>query len=669
MARPRRPDRISCHPLPLLAALLIVVAVRLGAGCPAEAAGATLTAADRNTYRLAFTAVDAGNWDEALRLGKRGRNPLPYKVIQWLYYTEPRSGAAFDAIAYFIRGHPQWPGERLLRRRAEEALDPDRLPDQEILAWFQAYPPVGIEGTIAYAGALERTGRPHEAGDLVRTFWTDGSFGSSQERGFLRRFGRHLTAREHRRRLDRLLWERQAGAAQRLLKHVSEDQRKLADARIRLMRQKAGVDAAVKRVPAHLANDPGLLFERMRWRRRKGLIDGAFDILDNPPPNLVDPDAWWKERNFLTREAMDRGDISLAYRVARDHRMDGGIGFATSEFLAGWISTRFLHDHPAGYRHFARLYRGVTFPISLSRGSYWAGRAAESAGDARLAIGWYETAAQFATTYYGQLAAAKLGTHVTLPTPRAPTPSALERRTFHAREMVQVIELLAGLGEFERIDPFFTRLAKSMDRPGEYVLLARLAEWAGRQDLALRAAKNAARVGVTLLDHSYPIVRLPDHVRQPEAALILALIRQESAYNPRAISRAGARGMMQLMPGTARAMAKRLGLAYSKAKLTEDVDYNITLGSSYLQGLLEKFDGSYIMALAAYNAGPGRVVDWVERNGHPHRPDVDPVDWVEMIPFSETRNYVQRILESVQVYRHRLSGARVALSLDKDLTR
>jgi len=635
----------------------------------ADAAGATLSAADRNTYRLAFSAASQGDWEEAQRLGRRGRNPLPFKVIQWLYYTEPRSGADFDSIAYFLRGHPQWPGQRLLQRRAEEALDPETKPDAEILSWFDAYPPVSIEGTTAYAGAMERNGRRQEAADLVRRFWVEGSFGSSQERGFLSRFSQFLGRREHQKRLDRMLWERQAGAAERLLKFMPDDQRRLADARIRLMRQRPGVDSAIQRVPQHLSNDPGLLFERMRWRRRKGFIDSAFEILDNPPPNLVDPEAWWNERNYLTREALDRGDISLAYRVARDHRMDSGIGFATSEFLAGWIATRFLRDYPTGYRHFARLYRGVNYPISLARGSYWAGRAAEGAGDQRLATGWYETAAQFATTYYGQLAAAKLGTHVTLPAPRAPTPSALERRTFQAREMVQVIELLAGLGEFDRIDPFFNHISDTVDRPAEYVLLAQLAEWAGRQDLALRAAKDASQVGVTLIEHSYPIVRLPESVRQPEEALILALIRQESAYNPRAVSRAGARGMMQLLPGTAKAVARQMGISYSRARLTDDMQYNITLGSWYLQSLLDKFDGSYIMALAGYNAGPGRVVQWVEQNGHPHRPDVDPVDWVELIPFSETRNYVQRIMESVQVYRHRLSGARVALSLDKDLSR
>ena len=627
-----------------------------------------LSADDRAIYAKAFEMFDKGQPEDSLRQAAQASNGLPYKAMQWLYYTEPRSSARFEDIVFFLKGNPHWPGQRLLQRRAEEALDKD-YDDATLLRWFDANAPISVDGAMLYARAMLRAGRRGEAEELIREFWIAGGFGRAQEREVLKQFGQLLRPEDHLARLDRLLWDRQAVAAQRVLNKVPRSFRSLADARIRLARRRGGVDAAIDRVPASLKDDPGLLFERMRWRRRAGLYEGALEILSNPPRNLVRPERWWQERNYLTREALQRGDISLAYRIARDHRLSEGVEFATSEFLAGWIATRFLSEHPMAYRHFTRLYRGVGYPISLSRGAYWAGRAAESAGDRRLARGWYETAAQFVTAYYGQLAAARLGAWDKLRVQNAPEPSAAERQAFRHQEMVALVELLTTLNQAEKIDPFFNGMFANLKSPSDYVLLARLGEWAGRADLGLRVAKKAALSGVTMLEHSYPLTRLPKLDKAPEPALILALIRQESAYNVKAVSSAGARGMMQLMPGTAKLVAKQEGLRYSRSRLTEDPDYNIRLGSAYLHGLLERFDGSYVLALAGYNAGPGRVEQWIREYGNPRDPKIDAVDWVEMIPFSETRNYVQRILESLQIYRHRLRGSTLALHLDRDLQR
>ena len=649
----------------VLIALLLIMLVLL----TWRTAQARLSDADRAIYSEAFKEAHHNRWQKALRQAQKGYDPLPYKILQWMYYSQTNSGAVFESIASFLHNHTHWPWHRKLRLRAEAAMDQENLSEAEILGWFMAYPPLSAKGITLYTKALQRVGRHTEATELVRQFWVSGNFGAREEKDFLKLFRASLRQKDHIKRLDRLLWTDVPYAAQRMLPLVHKNQRLLAEARIKLMRQSAGVDAAIKRVPASLHKDAGLQFERLRWRRRRGLVDSAFEILQNPPDDLGDPEAWWPERSYLIRKALYRGEIALAYQFSADHRMKKGVGFAASEFLAGWIAIRFLKKYQLGYTHFVQLYHGVSYPVSLARASYWAGEAAVAMGDQQLAKSWYETAAQFTTTYYGQLAASRLGLESISSTPKGPQPNSTETRFFQQSELVQVMECLADLEKWRQIDPFFNKLSKHVKQAGHYVLLARTAESVERPDLALRAAKIANRKGVTLMDYSYPVTTLPDMSEEIGAELILAVIRQESAYNHRAVSPAGALGLMQLMPGTAKLVAKNVGIAYSKARLTKDKLYNISLGSQYLRQLLEKYQGSYIMALAAYNAGPGRVSRWIKQFGHPHKQGGDPVDWVELIPFNETRNYVQRVMESMQIYRYRLSGARVALSLDQDLLR
>ncbi|HWK43142.1 MAG TPA: lytic transglycosylase domain-containing protein, partial [Stellaceae bacterium] len=381
------------------------------------------------------------------------------------------------------------------------------------------------------------------------------------------------------------------------------------------------------------------------------------------------PIAWWPDRQILARRELNNGNISQAYSLVADTQLTDGAPVAEAEFLAGWIAFRFLRDPERGLKHFTRLYDTATLPLSLSRGAYWAGRASAALDKPADAASWYEKASTYPTTYYGQLAIAQMGLPwLTKPAPE-PKASAAETTAFNKRDLVRVVRILAFVNEQDRMKPFMNRLSELAKTPADHALIADMADDLGRLELGVAAAKRASYRGITLTRAGYPIISLPEVTGGPEHALLLALIRQESAFETGALSPAGARGLMQLMPATANQVAKSLQLPYSPDRLTSDGIFNVTLGQAYFGGVLNGFNGSYVLAVAGYNAGPGRVRQWVRDYGDPRQTDIDVVDWVEQIPFNETRNYVQRVLEGLQVYRLRIGDPALAFSLPADLRR
>ena len=629
--------------------------------------GGLLSAEDWRLYKRAFAAIGKGDWTTARRLGSQADERLPAKAITWLYLTQPGSPARFEEIAVLVESNADWPLRPTLLRRAEEAMS-DRIPDQRVLAWFAAHPPVSGTGRVRLAEALMHSGQAGAGEALLRRAWVEGDFPVRREREIQRRHRKLLTRSDHEARLDRLLWDERRRAARRMLHHVSDGARALAIARLTLMERAGGVDNAIARVPAHLKDHPGLVFERLRWRRRKGFDERAKLLLLDPPETLVRPEAWWRERKIQARKSLTEGSVTEAYRLARDHGELSGASLAEAEWLAGWIALRFLGDSEVAHAHFARMYDAVRFRLSRARGAYWAARAAERGGGLERARIWYAKAAEHQTAFYGQLAALRLERSADLALAPDPLPSVSEIETFNRRELVRVVRLLAELGETERLRPFIMALAEQAGTPAEHFLAATLAGILGRSDLAIAAAKRSERAGVRIVAPSYPLI-VPPAGAKLEPALLLALFRQESEFNPKAVSRSGARGLMQLLPRTAKRVASKLKIRYVKAKLTEDPSYNATLGSAHLADLIESYDGSYVLALAAYNAGPSRVKRWLKDFGDPRTAEVDVIDWIELIPIAETRNYVQRVLEALQVYRQRLSGEVVALKLGQDLRR
>jgi len=409
-----------------------------------------------------------------------------------------------------------------------------------------------------------------------------------------------------------------------------------------------------------MADDPGLTYERARWRKRKGRYEGVIELLDPPNPDLPRPETWWPLRQWAARQALVEGDISVAYRIAKEHGLTTGIAFAEAEWLAGWIALRFLDQADQAYDHFTELHASVKTPISRARTAFWAAEAAV-AMEAREPDGqwmtkaeeWYTTAAQFKTTFYGQLANRQLGQAPTVIFADIPVPDTDARAAFAARDLVQSIRVLGELGEEKLQKRFFSRLSALSLSESDYTLAAELAHRQGRPDLAVQAAKAAVADGILLLEHLYPFPALPEGTA-PEQALVLAVVRQESAFFTGALSGAGARGLMQILPRTAKSMARRMKVRFNRKKLRADPEYNMLLGRAYLSDLTDRYDDSYILALAAYNAGPSRANSWMRTFGDPRDPDVNPIDWIESIPFYETRNYVQRILEGLVIYRQQL---------------
>ncbi|MBL28390.1 MAG: lytic murein transglycosylase [Rhodospirillaceae bacterium] len=626
---------------------------------------------DFNLAKIVVNAAQRDEWSRAKALAERGGDPLTAKILTWLSLTS-RKDSPFEDLVAFATENPDWPNMTTIALRAEENL-PLTLSPQSVLAWFDAHPPITNSGKIRKAGAYFDLGQEEEGLRLLREGWTNADGTPAFELSVLGRYGDKLTVGDHIARLDRLIWDGQYEAAKRMFPRVPDGYRNLALARINLMTDEPGVDRTIARVPDALRNDPGLAYARLAWRNRRDRYEDTLEILLAPPPDLTHPRAWWRLREQTIRTAFQNGFLADAYWLASRHAQEDGIGFAESEWMAGWLALRFLNEPAVAFEHFVTMSAAVSYPISLGRAAYWAARAAEAMGDSSIAVMWYERAALQSTTYYGQLAAQRLG-QARLALPVDPVPTAAERQAFADREVVKAAKLLGRLDEPWLARRFMTHLAESAATPTEYVLAADLAKDYADASTAIRVSKIAARLGLSLVDAGFPVIDMPppatmDPGMEPsEPALVLAVSRQESELQTTAVSRAGALGLMQLMPDTAAHVATRLGLSYSKARLTADPTYNMTLGSAYLASLVRDFDGSYALALAAYNAGPSRVRRWLTELGDPRTGKVDPIDWIEMIPFSETRNYVQRVLEGLQVYRQLLGqnpgGGRLTLRED-----
>ena len=628
--------------------------------------GAVRAQTEERAQRLERTlrAIDQGQWGEAHRSGQRTGLPELRAYVRWreLLEARPDERPGFAVYADFLEHEPDWPSLGLVQARAEETLD-ERVGLAERLAFFADRPPRTRQGRVRLAEAMLARGQSEAAAQLVRTSWARDEFSIGEEAMLLARFGFMLRASDHAARLDRLLWDGQTAQARRMLARVERPQRLLAEARLALQQSEPGAESALAAVPEALRGDAGLMFDRLRWRKRKGLEDGVRAILLDPPDELGRPELWWRERHAAIRDAINVRSFKLAYRLAAAHRQSEGTAFAEGEWLAGWLALRFIDEPKLASRHFERLWQGVGTPISLARAGYWAGRAA-AVLDQDEAAAWYGRAAAYPSTFYGQLAALEIEADPWARLEPPVTASAAARAALQQRTPAQLARLFCAAGQPRAAQPFFRHLGHEAagDRD-QLTAVTELAEACGRADLALVAARASAANGGHSARAAFPMPRLrafrDGGPGVPEPALLLALARQESLFDPEATSPAGALGLMQLMPGTAAAVAREQGLKISRNALLTDPALNVRLGASYLQRQLDRFAGEAALALAAYNAGPRRVAQWLEANGDPRSADrYRLIDWIELIPFNETRNYVQRVLEGRGMYRAILAGPR-----------
>ncbi len=624
---------------------------------PPELAGAE---AMRAAGRRAVALASAQRWPEA-EAAAQAAEPLIRKFVTWMRLQSRGSGASAAEITAFALANPEWPGQDNLARRAEEALaaDPD---DRLAVEWFAARAPRTLDGFQRLADALTRAGEDAKAATILRTGWAEAPADTAAEAAYLGRNQSLLTPEDHWRRFDRLSLARQNAAAARLVPYLDPARQGIAAARLDYAANRAEADTPERAAAA--PGDFGLTLERARWLRRRDRDAEAAAAWAarpaSPPPEAAR--TAWAERQILARKLLRLGDPGNAYILAAQHGLaTPGEPWQEAEFLAGFIALRRLDAPDAAERHFVKLAEGSRSVITRARSLYWQGRAAEAQGATGRARERYAAAAELPLAFYGQLAGLALGEDgpalaARIARIRPPQPTQAQALALEAREIAQLVPALAGIGESRRARAFLLRLADLAESPAETLLVIRLAQRIGRPDHAVWVVRRAGASGLMLPEEGWPTPYGATPLGPgigPEPALIHAITRQESNFDPEAVSSSNARGLMQLLPSTAQAVAKRLGLRHQLAMLTGDPAHNIRLGAAYLEEMLARFDGALPLAVAAYNAGPNRVSEWLGTYGDPRTGWIPMLDWMELIPFGETRNYVQRVIENMAIYRAR----------------
>lgn len=637
--------------LVLFAALLCLEGRALEAQEPSQA--------DIGILRQSLDLVDRGQSFGARQLARASQNQLVRDLVLYFDLQRSDSSSDFRSIAELLARHPDWPRAGRVARKAEEGLA-GGVRQEEIVAFFSRVPPQTGAGALAYIGALEARGDRLGAESAARAAWREAELTEADETALLHRYRHALRPEDHLARLLYLIGEEEEDAVQQGAL-VGPGYPELAAARLALKAGKSSAPALVGKVPGRLRGDSYLLTDLAGYYHRKGRR-GELDalLIQLGPANAGLPEEIWWVRLNAARQNLKDGNPRQAYVLARDHGLFSGSGFAELEWLAGFIALERLHDPATAYRHFVRYYEGSAgSPISLGKAAYWAARAAEAMGRPRDAEQWLTAGAAEQTAFYGQLAAARLGLEPGFSLPRQPALQPAAYARYLQDDRAQALAALARADERWRTNLFYAGLREAAKAQQDYLALARLAQSVGRIDLQVKTGKAARRDGYVHIDDLFP---RPAYVGagSPEPALVLAVIRQESEFNDQAISHADARGLMQLLPATARNVAARLGLGYSLGSLTLDPGYNVALGRSYLQELIGRFGGAYLLALTSYNAGPHRTDRWLGENGDPRSPATDFVLWVEAIPFAETRNYAMRVLESLVVYRQLLGQSNPA---------
>ncbi len=614
----------------------------------------TLVGAEAEPFLAAVSVYRAGDLAQGDEIVSRLQNPIAIAAAQWVGLKLHWREAGFERLNRFLAAHPNWPAGDWLRRRAEDELLNEGRPDATIKAFFDARGPSAPSGKFLLARALARDGEFERASALARELWREDDFGEGIENAARKEFSELLTPEDHRYRADRLFYAGRNGASARAAELAGKDVAALAKARMAASVGR-GDSKLIAALPPGLQKDPGLTFARVRFLHRSNkFAEAAAALRDAPsaPEKLVDGEAWWKERLLIGRKLLDKGDTKRAYEVFAAHAAKTASSQVEAEFHAGWIALRFLDDINAAERHFDRAVASAETPHQKSRAEYWRARAAEarhSPEQDEVARAHYREASNYSTTFYGQLALAKIGSNVS-PVRPSPLPATGDARD----EFVRVIELLIAVGEKETMGALASDAAKHLQSPEQVAALAIAAERAHDARFSLTLGKLASYRGVWIDDAAFPSFGIPAFSALPGSApksLVFAVARQESAFDPHVISIAGAVGLMQMLPSTARHTAALAHVGYDPHRLMSEPAFNAQLGASFLGELLGTEKGSYILTLAAYNAGPGRAAQWINAYGDPRHANVDPIDWVERIPLSETRNYVQRVMENFVVYR------------------
>ena len=613
---------------------------------------------DYDIAKKSIQAMEKSQWTTALKNSKEAKDKSIYNFIQWRHLLTTENQATFYDYMTFIQNNKDYPRISRIKYLAEQKLSTDKISPKKIINWFGINEPLSGYGMLVLGESFIQTGDSEKGIALIKRGWITAELSRDSMKSLSKKYRKYLDSKDYINRADYLAWENKYWDLKTMLPYLPKDYQLLYTARQILMSKSYGVDQAIKNVPQKFKNDAGLNHDRLKWRRKRGRIDSSLEILfsiKNDKDYLVRPDKWWVERAIMTRALIYKNKYETAYKVASQHSLDKGSEFAEAEWLSGWIALSFLNDPILAVDHFNNFYQNVSYPISLARGAYWLGRSYEKIGDKRQSEDWYREATKYLTTYYGQLAFLKINPSQNFELEEQADVKDDYRKYFYNKELVKITHLLNELNKDKYTKNILRHLANDNIASGSEILAAELATNISRYDFAIQVSKLASYEKRFHNTFNYPIISVPQYVngrKIPETAFILSLIRQESEFDMRANSHVGAQGLMQIMPYTAKLVAKQAKLPYSKSRLTSDPEYNINLGSHYIAGLILQYDGAYPFTTAAYNAGPKRVKHWKKINKDPQKKQIDFVDWVELIPFKETRNYVQRVMENYNVYRY-----------------
>ena len=613
---------------------------------------------DFSLAKKAFSEMKKANWTNAVKTSKKAKDKSIYNFIQWRHLLTKGNQATFYDYQTFIKNNENYPRIGRIKYLAEHKLSTKTVSPKRIIEWFGASEPLSGFGKMILGESHISMGNKEKGIKLLKEGWINAELSKSELRFYRKKFKKFLDTNDYIYRADYLAWNNKYWDLKRMLRYLPKDHQLLYTARQLLMSKSYGVDNAISKVPEKFKNDAGLNYDRLKWRRKRGRVDSSVEILlkiENTKDYMVRPDKWWFEREIISRSLIYKKKFELAYKISSNHGLTEGPEYAAAEWMSGWIALSFLKDPLLAKDHFEKFYNNVGYPISVARGAYWLGKSYKELGNNELSKKWFGESSKYLTTYYGQLSFIELHPEKKFELSKDFSVDKEYRNYFFKKEIVKLIYLLDELDEDKYTKHILRHLANDNILNGSEILAAELATKIERFDFAIQISKIASYEKRFHNKYNYPIISTPTYIngrKIPETAFILSIIRQESEFDLKANSHAGARGLMQLMPYTAKLVAKQAKLPYSISRLTTDPEYNINLGSHYIAGLILEYDGAYPFAIAAYNAGPKRVRYWKKINKNPQKNQINYVDWIELIKFKETRNYVQRVLENYNVYRY-----------------
>ena len=608
---------------------------------------------EEKIFKLSLKSGDQKKWARSIKGIEKINDKVARKIIIWRWLIADDGVSSKKDLENFYQSSTTWPKINKVKAKIESKKVTNDI--KKTLDWFQENPPITPIAKIKLSEILIKNNFIEEGNWLLKEAWVNNSFSYSEEKYILKSYKNIITNSENTKRLENLIWKKQWSSANRQLKRVSSDIKQFSIAKIKLSRRRGNVDQAIKNVPKSLINEESLIYERVKWRRKARLEKPSLELLLSYHGEYSYPKKWWREVNYHTRKQLSYKNYKLATKILEQYNLSSKDYLSEAQWLAGWLSLTFNKDYKSAYKYFSKMFLEVKTPISKARASYWAGKASEEIGNKEDLKIWYERAAAFPATFYGQLALKKLNRELFLPSQSIEF-NQNEFKKFKENELVRALILLLQVENRKLSRIFAMHLVTQAKNTKDILMLSKILNDFNQVSFSIFVGKKAIYNNIYIPSLNFPVpntelMNLINKNTEIPLPVTLAITRQESAFDIKAKSRAGARGLMQLMPRTARITAKKNNYKYKRIYLTSRPAYNVKIGSFYFKEMLNKFNGSYVLALAAYNAGPSRVNRWLKTYGDPRKNEIDPVTWMELIPISETRNYVQRVIEGIYMYR------------------